>query len=219
MSIPLYFAMNQDETQKYPAQRRAQLGYGFQINGKPVIPSRLIPGAPAVINDMVLPEEAPEVDELAERCEMGCILDFERKITPVHIAILQELEKRLPKTSILVIPTALLPYSSMGIPLICPEIQKNSWKNFCIMQKQAYSRWFWEVIPWNLTRSFPIKGGSKGVLTGAQCCYERNRRIVRYFDTEETIESKLRTAEEQDCIGAVGLAMELSQLKKHPPEE
>ena len=214
MSIPLYFAMNQDETEKYPAPRRAQLGFGFQINGKPVIPSRLIPDAPAVVNDMVLPEAAPEVEELAERCVMGCILDFERKITPVHIAILQELEKRLPKTSILVIPTALLPYSSIGIPLICPVNQKNSWKNFCKMQEQAYSRWFWEVIPWNLTRSFPIKGTSQGVLTEALCCYERNRGNVRYFDTEETIESKLKTAEAQGCLGAVGLAMELSQLKK-----
>lgn len=218
MSIPFYFAMNEDEEKKYKAPFKAQLGFGFQLGGNPVVPSRVIPRAPMVINDMVLPAGVGQTNRLAEYGSVGCILDFERELLPIHIEILKQMEVFLPKDAFIAIPQALVPYSSRGIVLLCPDRPVNSWEGFCQAQARGYKRWFWEAVPWEQSRAFPFRGVSQGSLPGGTCRYETHSGTIHYYDTWDTIRQKLAIAEQWGCQGAIGLAMELWPLKEQNPE-
>lgn len=206
MSIPFYFAMEENEAEIKPAVQYAQLGFGFSEDGRLCIPEHRIPNAPAVINDRFLPEKAldtTELDALAEVCQNGCFLDFERPINEVSAAIAVGLQKRLRmKMTVPPMLCRLCPDAYVQIPgLLC-----NHWEKFMQrIQAQYRNRWVLEIIPWLYSLPAKVTASEKGYLRDACCTYRIENGELLYYDTQESIEEKIRIAEHNRCQAAITL--------------
>lgn len=209
LSIPFYFAMEENEATPQDGTQYAQLGFGFRENGTLRLPSQRIPGAPAVINDRFLPENAPEpavLDQLAEACENGCILDFERPVNEVSAAIAVGLQRRL-RGKITVPP---------GLYRLCPEADTlipgklcNRWEGFVqSVQEQYGARWALEIIPWEFSVPLTIPNAKDDTLKSAFCRYRTEKGRIVYFDTQDTIRQKLAVAQAHGCQAGIVLLRE-----------
>lgn len=212
MSIPFYFAMEEYEAGLPAGRRCAQLGFGFREDGSPRFPDRFIPGAAAVINDNILPVKAPEpavLDRLAEACENGCFLDFERPISEVSAAIAVGLQQRL--NGKMTVPQALhslCPDADAQIPgLLC-----NNWEAY-VQKAHATNgdQWVLEVIPWDKRIQMPFSESKEGCLHAAVCRYRFKDGTAHYYDTDETIMQKLAVAERYGCQAGIVLLREYTK--------
>jgi len=212
LSIPFYFAMEENETEIVPGVRYAQLGFGFSEDDTLRFPEHRIPNAPAVINDRFLPATTLEpkvLDQLAEACQNGCILDFERPVNEVSAAIAVGLQKRLNQK--IVVPPMLrriCPDALVQIPgLLC-----NHWEKFMQrIQAQYRNRWVLEIIPWHYSLLTKITTSENGYLREACCSYHILNGKLRYYDTQESIDEKISIAEHNGCQAAITLLREYTQ--------
>lgn len=212
MSIPFYFAMEANEAKIEPGVRYAQLGFGFAEDGKLRLPEHRITNAPAVINDRFLPAKAIEskvLDQLAEVCQNGCILDFERPVNEVSAAIAIGLQKR--QNFHMIVPPMLCrlcPDADVQIPgLLC-----NHWEKFMErMQKLYRNKWVLEIIPWHYSLPSNRKNAESGYLQEARCNYHIENGEIRYYDTKESIEEKIKIAESNGCQAAITLLREYAE--------
>lgn len=214
MSIPFYFAAEEQDVITEDGKQCAQLGFGFFEDGTLRLPERQISGAPAVVNDWFLPEAVPFneiLDRLAEACGNGCFLDFERPLNEVSAAIAVGLRQRL-GDNMTVPPTlhALCPEASVQIPgLLC-----NNWERFVqSVQAQYGTRWVLEIIPWEHCVPISSKESKNGFLQTAICCWQTEDGILRYYDTEETIAKKLAIAEDYGCRAGIMLLQDFENMK------
>lgn len=211
MSIPFYFAMEENEAAPQPGSRCAQLGFGFNADGTLRMPARKIAGAPAVIDDRFLPAKAPAsavLDRLAEACGNGCFLDFERPVSEVGAAIAVGLFRRL-KGKMTVPPAwrGLCPDADVQIAgSLC-----NHWENFIkSIQESCGNRWVLEIVPWRVSVPTNTRNDS-GYLDAAVCNYRIENRELLYYDTEGSIGKKLEIAEKYDCRAGITLLREYRQ--------
>jgi len=215
LSIPFYFAMEENEADLQAGRRVAQLGFRFHEDGTLRLPERIIPGAAAVIDDNILPLKVPEpaaLDRLAEVCENGCFLDFERPINEVGAAIAVGLRQRL--SGQMTVPPVfqrLCPDADVQIP----GLVYNNWEGFARrVQKQYGDHWALEVIPWDKQIEMPDMEEQNGCLQTAVCHYCMKGRSVHYYDTEETIRKKLAVAERCGCQAGIILLREFKQTHR-----
>ncbi|MBQ3355711.1 MAG: hypothetical protein IJG45_01175 [Oscillospiraceae bacterium] len=212
MSIPFYFAMEENEAAQLTGSRYAQLGFGFHADGTVRFPKRILPDAPAVINDRFLPAAAPEaavLDRLASACGSGCFLDFERPINEVGAAIALGLKRRL-KAKMTVPPAlhALLPDAYVQIPgRLC-----NCWEKYVRRVQEKYrDQWVLEIIPWSAGTTTGLKRKEEFYLETAQCsCRVENGKAI-YHDTKASIQKKLALAERYGCQAGIVLLREYRQ--------
>ncbi len=213
MSIPFYFAMEENEADPPTEKRCAQLGFGFREDGTLRLPSNIIPGAPAVINDLYLPLRAPDsavLDRLAEACGNGCFLDFERPIGEVSAAIALGLQQRL-KAKMTVPPS---------LHRLCPDADVqiagplcNHWERFVLNVQARYgNHWALEIIPWNVSVQTSMTCAQKGYLQNAECCYQIEGKRIAYYDSEESIKKKIAAAEKHGCQSAIALYREYRNI-------
>ena len=212
MSIPFYFAMEENEADQPSEGLRAQLGFGFRADGSLRFPERRITGASAVIDDNILPAKAPEpavLDRLAEACGNGCFLDFERPINEVGAAVAVGLQQRL--RGKMTVPPALqslCPDAAVQIP----ESLCNNWETYVRRVQAKYGdRWVLEIIPWDKRIEMPYKAALDGCLHTAVCHYRVKAGAVHYYDTEETIMKKLAIAERYGCQAGIVLLREYTK--------
>ncbi len=212
MSIPFYFAMEENEASPSAGGRCAQLGFGFQEDGSLRLPRRLLSGAAAVVDDHLLPSTPPEpavLDRLAETCGNGCFLDFERPINEVGAAIAVGLHQRL--NGNMTVPPAL-----HGLcPDAAVQVQGpfcNHWERFMQnVQAQYGYHWVLEVIPWDKSIQLTYMETQEGCLHAAVCHYRVKDSLVHFFDTEETITQKLAVAEKYGCQAGIVLLREYTK--------
>ena len=215
MSIPFYFAAEENEALPQKSRRYAQLGFGFHEDGSLRLPERSIPGAPAVINDRFLPAKAPGssvLDTLAEACASGCFLDFERPVSEVSAAIAVGLQRRL--RAKMTVPRALrslCPEADVQIPgLLC-----NNWERFVRDVRAEYGdRWVLEIIPWRRRTPFPVTGSLTGCLRTALCDYRVENGSATFYDTEASVKEKLAIAERYGCQAGITLLREYEQISQ-----
>ncbi|MBQ6431801.1 MAG: hypothetical protein IJJ99_08000 [Oscillospiraceae bacterium] len=213
MSIPFYFAIEENEETPQTGYRYAQLGFGFHEDGTPRLPNIIIPNAPAVIDDRWLPAAAPEpkaLDRLAEACGNGCFLDFERPINEVSAVIVVGLKQRL--RAKMTVPPALhelCPDADVQIP----ELLCNHWERYVRKIHAKYgNRWKLEIIPWKKAAQLTCKGTGNGYLQAAECSYRVEERIVTYCDTKASIRNKLAIAAQNGCQAAIALLREYKTI-------
>lgn len=212
MSIPFYFAAEENETAPTSDMLYAQLGYGFNADGTLRLPTRLIPDAPPVIDDLHLPAAAPPpavLDRLAEACGNGCFLDFEQPINEVSAAIAIGLQQRI-RAKITVPPALhrLCPDADVQVSgLLC-----NCWESFTRKAQALYgNQWVLEIIPWNVSTQINRNGTAKGYLKTAQCSYRSENGATKYYDTEASVKRKIAVAEKYGCRAAIALLREYKQ--------
>lgn len=209
MSIPFYFAVEENETEPQAGIPYAQLGFGFREDGTLRLPARMIPGAAAVINDRFLPEKAPdagELDRLAEACKNGCFLDFERPLNEVGAAIAVGLQHRLhAKMTVPPLLHRVCPDADVQIPgRLC-----NRWERFVQGVQARYgARWALEIIPWEISVPLTISSKAGGYLSTAICRYRTEKERIVYYDTQDTIRQKLAAAEAHGCQAGIVLLRE-----------
>ncbi len=205
MQIPIYLAANHEAGIKYPL---AQLGFGFYENGSVRIPPRILPKSVAVIDDMYLPNFTQSaIEMLRAKIPNGCILDFERKPSPLH----QKLIAALP--NVIALPASFYTQRSKALPIVsCPE-PCNQWNHFLRNTQKSYPKgWMLEITPWKRS----IRGSApkeEGFLQNALCRYRKKDGALLYFDTKQTISQKLSLAENYGCRAAIGLLQELRALE------
>lgn len=210
MSIPFYFAMEENETEPQDGKRYAQLGFGFNADGTLCLPERRIRHAAAVINDRFLPETAPDaaaLDRLAVACGNGCFLDFERPINEVSAAIAIGLRRRLSvKMAVPPMLHAMIPDAYVQIAgQLC-----NHWERFARSAMERYGgSWVLEVVPWRVTMPSVRNSDEQGYLQKALCIYEIRDGSIRYDDTKESLREKLVIAEQYGCQAAIALYREI----------
>lgn len=215
MSIPLYFAIEENEAAPEANARIAQLGFGFREDGSLLLPKQMLPDAPAIVNDRYLPASAPDaadLDRLAEACANGCFLDFERPLDEVGAAIALGLRQRL-KGKMAVPPAlhAICPEANVQIPaLLC-----NHWEAAMRRIEAAYgTQWILELIPWNASLKTPLRMEAQGYLSIAECSYRITDGTILYYDTEESLKRKLSKAEACGCQAGIILLREYRQIQK-----
>ncbi|MBE6984296.1 MAG: hypothetical protein E7434_01540 [Ruminococcaceae bacterium] len=205
MQIPIYLAVKNEEIVKH---RTAQLGFGFYPNGSVRLPAKILPNSIAVIDDLYLPNFTQSaVEMLKSKLIRGCILDFERKITPQH----QRLVKILPK--IIALPEAYHELAPKALPIVTCSEPCNSWLQFLSQtQKKFPNGWMLEIVPWKrkVSGSAPK---NEGFLKNAICRYKQQDGELMYFDTKQTIEQKLTLVQSYSCRAALGLLEELRKLQ------
>lgn len=220
MSIPFYFAIEENEAGPQAGGSCAQLGCGFHPDGSLRLPQRKIPGAAAVIDDNILPLKAPDpavLDALAEACADGCFLDFERPLGEIGAAIAVGLRQRL--CAKMTVPPALhglCPEANVQIPgLLCDH-----WESFVkAVHAQYGERWALEIIPWYKQVRMSNTIDQAGCLKTAVCHYRAGNGIVIYYDTEETIRRKLAIAERYGCQAGIVLYREYAELSQYDPKD
>lgn len=215
MSIPLYFAMNYEESIIFSAPHTAQLGFGFREDGTVYMPNHIIPGSAIVINDAVLPKKSPqETDfrELSELVSCGCFLDFERSVCPVLVPFLKELQSCAKNAPIFAVPMQYSDLLDCCAVIVTNIGLPNSWTAFCKKQQERFGTWVWEVIPYKKLIKVQAPGKPSGSLSDALCRYRQTADGILYYDTMETITAKSEIAGYYGCIAGIGLYGELKQL-------
>lgn len=216
MPFPVYFASNWKESVNDPRVLPAQYGFGFLQDGALRLPERMIPGALRIVDDAVLPTRAPEqasLAQLASLCKNGCLLDFERKPTPVHAAILRALAPLLEGAPLFSAPERFLEVCPDLLPLVTTPDRCANWTDFVTQAgKRHPNGWVLELIPRNDSVQLPFAAQSSGELRDAMCRYRQNGRTAEYYDTRQTVARKLSLARANGCRACVGLASELLVL-------
>ena len=208
MSIPVYYAVREEETTKEPAGHLAQIGFGMSSDGVLRLPERVMNG-PIIIDDAVISGWSGEtISALSAYCSNGYFLDFERSPCETH----REIIEGLPKGTLLGLPWLFYPWAGHGLPILsCPR-PCNSWKQFLKnCQQQFPGGWLLEVTPWHHVRP-ASQGTETGFLPYALCHYQRKNGHILYYDTEKTIKEKLSLAEQFSCRAGVALLEEIRSL-------
>lgn len=218
MSFPVYFALNWKESVNDPRIFPAQYGFGFTEGGVLRLPNKIIPDALRIIDDAVLPKDAPNtmtIGQLADLCEKGCLLDFERAPSRMHAAILLGLSQHCRGFPLFAAPERYLRLLPSLLPLVSPPTRCANWKEFVIQAEQRHPNgWMLELIPCKYSVQMPFSAQNSGELTDALCCYRQAGRTIRYFDTPKTLEKKLTAAMLHSCRAAIGIYQELSTVIK-----
>ncbi len=208
MQIPIYLAVRQEEIKNFPI---AQIGFGFYPNGNVRLPSRILPRAIAVIDDLHLPNFSQSAIEiLKSKTPHGCIFDFERNPSKQH----QQLIAAVPK--IIAIPSNFYEFAPKALPIVsCPE-PCNHWQSFLRSTQKRYPRgWMLEITPWKRKVSATAPK-SEGYLQNAVCRYKHENGELMYYDTKQTIAQKLTLAQSFGCRAAIGILQELRELMPKP---
>ena len=210
MSIPCYFAENWKESVNGANFIYAQTGFGLCSDGSARLNPCSFP-ALCVIDDSVLalPKEEA-IAALAEHCGHGCCLDFAKPVQTAHIVLLSGLQKRC--KGLLVVPPRFLPYAQKALPLLsCPR-PCNSWLSYVRGCRQRFPQgWVLELTPWRHISPCHMKQAA-GRLKSALCDYRCERGITQYYDTKETLQEKIKYAEDNDCVAVIGLYSEWETL-------
>ena len=216
MPFPVYFASNWKESVNDPRVLPAQYGFGFMPDGALRLPERMIPGALRIVDDAVLPTRAPEqasLAQLASLCKSGCLLDFERKPTPVHAAILRALAALLDGAPLFSAPERFLEVCPALVPLVTTPDRCANWADFVSQAgKRHPNGWVLELIPRKDSVRLPFAAQSSGELRDAVCRYRQSGQTAEYFDTRQTVAQKLTLARASGCRACIGLASELLVL-------
>ncbi len=219
MSIPLYFAADCKEfLTAQESFQKACTGFGINADGSPRIPqmAALVKGL-VVIDDATLPETTVPgntYEHLVRHCNDGCFFDFMRKPTQQHVDILKQMQARLPKGSTILIAENFLRYFPSALPVLSCATPCNHWKGFASQAARRYSGgWCLELIPWKwLSKAKTKKMQHKAYLPQAMCCMANTGGVVQYYDTPQTIKSKILVAEQYGCRAAIGLYHELLEV-------
>lgn len=216
MPFPVYFASNWKESVNDPRVLPAQYGFGFMQDGALRLPEQMIPGALRIVDDAVLPTRAPEqasLAQLASLCKSGCLLDFERKPTPVHAAILRALAALLDGAPLFSAPERFLVVCPELLPLVTTPDRCANWADFVSQASKRHPNgWALELIPRKDSVRLPFAAQSSGELRDAVCRYRQNGQTAEYFDTRQTVAQKLTLARASGCRACIGLATELLVL-------
>ena len=212
MSIPLYFAICEQE---YSAAERfpfAQCGFGFHEDGSPRLPERIVPNALCVIDDAVLPPvgllTAQSVDALAACCSGGCVFDFEREEAAAHRFIVQ-LAASLPRSARIVLPVRYRHLLPDATPIVSCPAPVNRWQAFLAQTQKNTAAWMLELVPWAQTYRFCCALQADRLLPQAMAHCNVQGNEVRYRETAQTIQERVTQAEAYGCIGVIGLYSEL----------
>ena len=216
MPFPVYFASNWKESVNDPRVLPAQYGFGFTRDGVLRLPERTVPNALRIVDDAILPERMPDAAafaRLASLCKNGCLLDFERRPTPVHAAILRALAPLLDGAPLFSAPERFLNVCPALVPLVTTPDRCANWKDFVSQAgKRHPNGWVLELIPRKDTVRLPFAAQSSGELRDAVCRYRQSGQMAEYFDTRQTVAQKLTLARAGGCRACIGLASELAAL-------
>lgn len=216
MSIPLYYAMPFEAFREGLTIKSAQLDFCFYKDGTLSVPKQIIPNSPIIINDAFSPAQIPEqatISHIISLSSHGCFLDFERPPSDWSISLLKGLRSQLPVQRILAVPPAYAPYAENSAIIIAINHPVNNWTQFCRRQQQTYKKWMLEIIPYKTTIPKNTKNVKTHTICKAVCICRTDNNGVSYFDTMETILSKLEIAEYYGCIAGIGLLHELEELE------
>lgn len=216
MSIPLYFAMPWEASGSCEANQKAQLGFCFHNDAALSVPEQIIPNCPIIINDANLPKQIPgqtTISNIIALSSCGCILDFERKPSDWSRSFIKDLELQLPETSLFAVPSAYYQFTKRAAAIIPTDKPVNSWTQFCRKIQAQYNKWMLEIIPQNKTVSQNIRSGKPQKVSDSVCFCRSENNVISYYDTFETVLSKLEIAEYYGCIAGIGLHYELENLK------
>lgn len=218
MSFRVYFASNWKDSVNDARIFPAQFGFGFSESGLPRLPQTVLPDALRILDDAILPKKAPDdaaIARLANLCQAGCLLDFERAPSQTHAAIVHRLSRELNGVTMFVSPERFLSLSSSLLPLVTPPPRCSNWKDFITEVGQRYPRgWVLELIPCRYSVQMPFPDQSSGLLQDALCRYRQSGRTIQYYDTPETLSQKLMLAQKNACLSAIGLLEELRPFQK-----
>ena len=209
MSIPVYLAINHEETVNHPPKLLCQTGYGFHSNGSVRTPVKIISNTVAVIDDFYLPNFSPSaIHLLRDKISNGCILDFERRPTQLHKKLIQTLQDK----KIIALPAEFHAFAPTALPILnCLELC-NNWSEFL---KKAHSRfpngWMLELTPWQHLREGK-QNSSAGYLPHALCRYRQKEKQILYYDTKETLSKKISAAEGFNCKAVIVLYSDVKSL-------
>lgn len=216
MSIPLYFAVNWKDSVNNSNIRFAQCGFGFRADGSLRLPESLLAGAPAVIDDAILPRDAPEAAvyaRLASLCKSGCLLDFERPYCRLHQTLIAELSQRLVRQTLFAVPERYCRGLTRPLPLVTQPRRCPNWETFLRETQARHPQgWMLELIPVDYSVKLPVAAVQSGFLSDAVCCYRQEGKQAHYFDTQNTVAQKLTAARRYGCKAAIGLYQELRKL-------
>ena len=210
MSIPCYFAENWKESVNGADFFYAQTGFGLCSDGTARLNPCSFP-ALCVIDDSVLssPDESA-ILELAKHCGQGCCFDFAKPVQSAHVLLLKGLSKHC--KGLLVAPPRFLPYAPGATPLLSCPSPCNSWLSYVRSCHQRFPKgWALELTPWRHISPCRMKQAA-GRLKSAVCEYRCERGITQYYDTKETIQEKIKYAENSGCIAVIGLYSEWNSL-------
>lgn len=219
MSIPLYFAAEcKAFTTASPQLLKAFTGFGIYNDGSPRIPSMagLAKGL-VVIDDQTLPQvEVPEntFETLITYCKAGCFFDFMQAPTQAHSAIIQGFLPLLGKESLVLVAETYGQQFLNCIPVISCPFPLNHWERFIRQCGKLYpSGWCLELIPWAWKMNTSLNTQkSEEYLENVMCLTKHTGGIIQYYDTAETLLSRLHLAENYGCRYAIGLYHELTEL-------
>lgn len=210
--------MSWEASETHNAAKKAQLGFGFHKDGTLSLPERLIQNAPIVINDAIVPNCLPEestLDHLAALCCHGCFFDFERPASKWSTYLIKSLKMKCNPNVLFAVPQSYAEASQSAVKIVLLNRPINNWTRFCKHQHEAYGCWAWEIIPCKKTVpiSFNQKLSNEKIKnTNYRCCKTQNSIV--FYDTMETIKSKLEIAAYYGCIAGIGLYSELDEMEK-----
>ena len=217
MPFRVYLGLNWKESVNDPRIFPAQYGFGFTDSGALRLPKKTLPDMLRIIDDAVLPKTVPDastIEQLARLCSKGCLLDFERKPTQMHAAIILGLSQRLHGVPLFAAPARFLHLASSLLPLVTPPQQCTNWRDFVTQIGKRYPKgWMLELIPCKYTVHMPFSTQNSGELEDALCCFDQSDRMITYYDTKKTLEKKLILAQKNACRSAIGLYRELIEVK------
>ena len=188
MSIPCYLALEWKDFVNNLSGLPAQLGFGFREDGSARVPDERIENALIIIDDSILPEKGPSEKALAELASLaknGCMLDFERPVSPIGAAIIEGLQAKATRGQLFVVPEqyhALFPKAT-----VCVTAQLcNHWESLVRRAEKRYgNNWVLEEIPQLCVMPLTCETGH-GVLPSAVLRYQAEHGVVRYYDTART---------------------------------
>lgn len=216
MSIPCYLALEWKDFVNNMSGLPAQLGFGFREDGSARVPDERIENALIVIDDRIMPEKGPSEKALAELAALaknGCMLDFERPVSPIGAAIIEGLQAKATRGQLFVVPEQyhdLFPKAT-----VCVTAQLcNHWESLVRRAEKRYgNNWVLEEIPQLCVMALTCETGH-GVLPSAVLRYQAGNGVVRYYDTARTLAIKRQLAEAHGCRAVFGLMCEHEVLEE-----
>lgn len=208
MSIPMYFAGNWKDSVN-AGLLTAQMGYGFEPDGRLRLPEAAHHASLCVIDDAFLPDVLPELDALEAALSNGCCFDFERSPTPAHHRLLQAMQPYLHEPVLL--PEA---FSLPGVlPLVRTAEPCNNWQHFVAQTGRRYpGGWALELRPICTQQRIAGLPTLPAQLTPGGCWCRADNGLLECYDTRESLNLRLHTAAQHGCQAAIGLYPELKHI-------